>query len=299
MRYVLLGGAGLLGTGFRSVLAAHSAPVVRLRPPWEDAGALPSVLARELHAALAGDLPTTLVWAAGVGHVGAAGPAMRSETVALETLCTTVRGLPARRRGRLSVLFASSAGALYAGHGDALITSDSPLSPTSAYGYAKLRQELLLRDLAATSGCRVLLARISNLYGLADGRLTSRGLVSTAVRATRLRQPMTVFVRPDTRRDYVFNRDAAAVALRRLEISPDGLSTALVCDGTTRSVAEILAVVRAVCGRRVPATFAERPETRLQPHVLRFAPPARRPDDVRRIPMEAAVHLMARAPMTR
>jgi UDP-glucose 4-epimerase len=297
VRHVLLGGGGLLGTGVRAVLAARRTPVVRLRPPWGDLDALPSALEAALQAELADDRPTTLVWAAGVGHVGASATAMRAETTALETLCRAVLALPAQRRAGLSVLFASSAGALYAAHGDARITPDSPPSPTSAYGHVKLSQEQLLGELAEDAGCRVVLARISNLYGLADGVLTARGLVSTAVRATRLRQPMTVFVRQDTRRDYVFHRDAAAVALRHVETAPAGLSTALVCDGTTRSVTEVLAVVGAVCGRRVPATFAERPETRLQPYVLRFATSSRGPDDVRRTPMEAAVHLMARAPM--
>ncbi len=53
-----------------------------------------------------------------------------------------------------------------------------------------------------------------------------------------------------------------------------------------------------VSGRRVPATYADRPETRLQPRVLRFAPPPTGPDAVRRTPLETAVHLLLRAPMT-
>lgn len=297
MTHVLLGGGGLLGTGYRAVLHSRRQPVVRLRLPWDHPDVLDAHLARDLSAALAVDGPTTLVWAAGVGHVGASATAMDVETSALRTVCDIVLALPAHRRAQISVLFASSAGALYAGHGDTRITEHSPPAPTSAYGRVKLAQEQLLGELAAATGCRVLLARITNLYGLADGVLTARGLVSTAVRATRLRQPMTIYVRQDTRRDYVFHRDAAAIALRRIDAAPPGLSTALVCDGATRSVAEILAVVGAVSGRRVPATFAERPETRLQPYVLRFDPTAHGPDDRRRTPIEAAVHLMTRAPL--
>lgn len=298
MRYVLLGGGGLLGTGFRSVLDNRRAHVVRLRPPWGDLDALEGHLERELAAALSTDDRATLVWAAGVGHVGATATAMRAETAALQALCRTVLALPTSQRTQLTVLFASSAGALFAGHGDSLIQESSLPSPISAYGEAKLGQERLLERLVQDTGCGVVLARISNLYGLADGVLTPRGLVSTAVRATRLRQPMTIYVRQDTRRDYVFHRDAAAIALRRAEDAPPGLRTTLVCDGTTRSVSEVLAVVGAVSGRRVPATFAERPETRLQPYVLRFEARARGPGDARRTPMEAAVHIMSRAPLS-
>ncbi|HWG94728.1 MAG TPA: hypothetical protein VNU66_10935, partial [Mycobacteriales bacterium] len=87
--------------------------------------------------------------------------------------------------------------------------------------------------------------------------------------------------------------------LRAAAAAPPGASTALVCDGSTRSVAQVLGVVRSVCGRKVPAVFAERPETRLQPYVLRFAAPAPSPDDVLRTPMEAAVHRMVHAPLAR
>lgn len=297
MRYVLLGGGGLLGSGVRAVLGGRRAPVVRLSPPWGDAAVLGNAVEDALADALSADGPTTVVWAAGVGHVGASPAAMSAETAGLEALCRAVRRLPGERRRTTSVLFASSAGALFAGHGHGLIGEDTPPCPASAYGLAKLEQESLMSRLATDTGCRVVVARISNLYGLADGRLKARGLVSTAVRATRLRQPMTIYVRQDTRRDYVYHRDAAAMALKALDDAPAGFTTTLVRDGVTRSVSQVLAVVSDVTGRRVPATFAERPETRLQPYVLRFTEPPRGPGAVRPTPMEAAVHLMTRAPL--
>jgi nucleoside-diphosphate-sugar epimerase len=140
----------------------------------------------------------------------------------------------------------------------------------------------------------VLVCRYSNLFGLADGRVTTRGLLSTAVRAARLRQPMVVYVSPDTRRDHVYNHDAAVTSLRALASAPVGVTTRFVCDGETRAVSEILALVGRVSRRRVPATFAERPDTRLQPRVLRFRRPA---DSGARTPMEVAIHRMLRAPL--
>jgi nucleoside-diphosphate-sugar epimerase len=108
---------------------------------------------------------------------------------------------------------------------------------------------------------------------------------------------MVVYVSPDSRRDLVYNADAAAESLRLLETATAGVSTALVCDGETRTVSEILAVVGRVSRRRVPATYAERPETRLQPKVLRFRRRTGDPHNFRRTPIEVAVHLMLRAPM--
>jgi nucleoside-diphosphate-sugar epimerase len=108
---------------------------------------------------------------------------------------------------------------------------------------------------------------------------------------------MTVFVSPDTRRDYVFNTDAAALALRACESATPRFSTALIREGRTRTVAEVLGLVGSVARRRVPAVYAERPESRLQPRAVRFAPP--RPDHhaVPLTPMEAGIARMVMAPL--
>lgn len=295
MRHLLLGGSGILGSAFRQVLSAQGAQVERLWPAWSTPDAVRRELGSALPLLLRRPDPTTVIWAAGVGQVGAAPDQLAAETAGLAAVADAVRGLPRATAGRTTVVFASSAGALYAGHGSGEIAEDTPPCPTSAYGEEKLRQEALLRSAADDSGCRVVACRMTNLYGLAMGRLSARGLVSTAVRCTRLRQPMTVFVSSDTRRDYVFSRDAAALALAAADLAPPGFSTALLREGRTRTVAEVLALVGDVAGRRVPATYAERPATRLQPRVLRFARPA--PSAVRRTPMETGLALMVRAPL--
>lgn len=295
MTHVLLGGSGVLGSGFRAVLSAQGAAVQSLSPDWTSPDAVRREIGARLPLLLRRAEPTTVVWAAGVGHVGATPHMLAAETAGVSALADAVRALPPASAARTTVVFASSAGALFAGHGSGEVTDGTPPCPTSTYGREKLRQEQVLRAAADDSGCRVLACRMTNLYGLAGGHLTPRGLVSTAVRCTRLRQPMTVFVSSDTRRDYLFNRDAAALALEAAQQAPAGFSVDLLRDGRTRTVAEVLALVGDVAGRRVPATYAERPATRLQPRVLRFARP--QPSRVRRIPMETGLALMVRAPL--
>ncbi len=297
MRYVLLGGRGTLGSGFREALRRRRAEVARLSPDWRDPAAVVGELRTRIPPLLAGAGPVTIVWAAGVGSIGAAPDLLRTESAGVRAVCDAVTSAPESDRNSLSVLFASSAGALFGGAGSALVHEHSVPRPVTAYGREKLAQEQVLRELAVASGARVVVSRISNLYGLAQGRLPARGLVAAAVRATRLRQPMVVFVSQDTRRDYIYNVDAAAVSLGLLETAPAGWSQSLVRDGATRTVSSILSLVGEVSGRRVPANYAERPETRLQPPVLRFAPRVQGPQEVRRTPMECAVHLMVNAPM--
>jgi hypothetical protein len=59
----------------------------------------------------------------------------------------------------------------------------------------------------------------------------------------------------------------------------------------------VLGLVGAVARRRVPAVYAERPESRLQPRSVRFAPPPRDHRAVRLTPMEAGLARMVMAPM--
>ncbi len=297
MTTILLGGRGILGSAFAEHLENRGQPCLRLTPPWNDPPAVAAALRHDLGRCVTASGPTLIVWAAGAGHIGASPAAMRAETQAVDALCEAVRALPEPARRGLSVLFASSAGALFGGHGSEEVTERSLPAPITAYGHAKLRQEQALRRVAEEGGCRVVACRYTNLYGLAAGLLPDRGLVAVAVRATRLRQPMTIYVSPDTRRDLVYSRDAAAVSLRALAGAPAGFSVALVRHGATRTVSEILSVIGHVSGRRVPVRYADRPETRLQPRVLRFARPAGGPDSVRRTQLATAVHRMLRAPM--
>jgi UDP-glucose 4-epimerase len=297
--WIVIGGSGIVGSGFVGALNRRGEDVRRVVPRWEVAGAAAVDLAQGLAAELRGSAAATVVWAAGVGHVGATGEQMRAEADGLRGLCEELRALPPEVTTRLRVVFASSAGALFAGCGSAVIDEHTEPRPVSDYGREKLAQEQLLQELSEQVGCQVLVCRISNVFGLASGVLTPRGLISTAVRATRLRQPLTIYVSPDTRRDYVFNADVAAQALAGLERAGEGCTRLLVRDDHTRTVAEVMSVVGRVSRRRVPVTYADRPATRLQPRVLRFAPSAHGPDEVRRTQMETAVHLMLRAPLVR
>ena len=297
MRHLLLGAGGILGSAVGTVLSRQGADVHLLRPRWGSPSTVPGTILEAIPRLVAPESATTVVWAAGVGHVGASADSLAAETSGLSALADALRRLPADRAAQMTVVFASSAGAIFGGHGSSEICEDTPPRPLTAYGEQKLAQERLLRQAAEQTGCRVVACRISNLYGLAQGRLRRRGLVSTAVSCTRLRQPMIIYVSPDTRRDYLYNHDAARLVLEAGTDAGPGFATLLVRDGRTRTVAEVLGVVGQVARRRVPATYAERPETTLQPRVLRFVPAAAGASRVRLTPMPAAIHLMARAPI--
>ncbi len=264
-----------------------------LRPNWVRPAEVAKSIGFDLDQLLRGGQPTTIIWAAGVGHVGASVEEMMSETIGIAAVGEALRKLGRNDAESVRLLFASSAGALFAGV-DGVIDKATQPRAVSAYGTEKLRQEDLLRRAAEETGARVVSCRMSNIYGLANGKLTRRGLISTAVRSTRLRQPMTIFVTADTRRDYILSTDAAAVALRCAQRAPHGFTTALICEARSRTIGEILGLVGAVARRRVPAVYAVRPETRLQPRALRFASSADT-YGVRLTPMEVGISRMVMA----
>ena len=296
MRYILLGGRGLLGSGFREQLEHSGADFVMLQPPWHSVRELAPAIRSDLGRRLREGGPVTVIWAAGVGHVGASPDELAAETAGITATTEALRDLSVAKAVETTLLFASSAGALFGGIEGVIDESTRP-RPIAAYGLEKLRQEVLLERAAEDTGARVIACRMSNLYGLACGRLKPRGLVGTAVRCSRLRQPMTIFVSADTRRDYLLNSDAAALAFASMRSAPRGFSNVLIREGRTRTIAEVLSLVGAVTRRKVPVVYLQRPESRLQPRALRFAQRPLGPPDVRITPMETGIARMVMAPL--
>ena len=233
------------------------------------------------------------------------------------------------------LLFTSSAGAIYGGHGTGVIDEATPPAPITPYGREKLAQEAIVAQLSEAGVMRSVVCRFTNVYGLADGRLRRKGLVPALVESAMLRQPVRLFVSPDTRRDYLFNVDAARLALAeadaatggawvadpdaaaypagvaRAAANPDGrgeLSGAraaesarasrvvIVRAGSTMTVLDLVASTSRALRRRVPVVITESPESRVQPLVLRFRERSGIQATIPTTSFEAALRSMAEAP---
>ena len=131
-----------------------------------------------------------------------------------------------------------------------------------------------------------------------------------------LREPVRLFVSPDTRRDYLFNVDAARLALAEVDagastevgvamgeaVSPRAAvrarapRVALVRAGTSMTVLDLVGSVSRVLRRRVPVVITESPESRVQPLVLRFRERSGIQATIPTTSFEAAIRTMAEAP---
>jgi UDP-glucose 4-epimerase len=313
---LIAGATGVLGSGFVEVLRQRGEPFVAMHLPWgAPSRAAEQVVAYWLAAEerSAGE-PITLVWAAGTGTVGASSEAMAAETATLTAVVGALAGaVPPNLDNRF--LFTSSAGAIYGGHGTGVIDEATPPAPITPYGREKLAQEEVVARLSESGVMRTLACRFTNVYGLADGRLRRKGLVPALVESAMLREPVRLFVSPDTRRDYLFNVDAARLALAEMAGQParagvamgDAVrpltavrapapQVAIVRAGTSMTVLDLVGSVSRVLRRRVPVVITESPEGHVQPLVLRFRERSGIQATIPTTSFEAAIRTMAEAP---
>lgn len=193
-------------------------------------------------------------WAAGVGTMSSPATAMTAETRALSLLLELLQAEPRRMTtpGRISL--ASSAGAIYAGTSDEIITENTAPAPTTAYAEEKLRQEHLVRAFVAVNpGTTALIARISTLYGPGQATGKKQGLLGHMARCILRNQPIQIYVPYDTIRDYIDADDAAAAmvgTLRAMRGNPQVL-TKIIASESPVTIAEIVSIFKRLA-RRTP-----------------------------------------------
>jgi UDP-glucose 4-epimerase len=117
----------------------------------------------------------------------------------------------ARQKVKQCVYFSSTAV-----YGDAVtnlaITEDTPLSPTSHYGLAKVACEWVIREAAQTTGVPVAILRPCMVYGPGDTSLSYGP--GRFIRAIQRGEPVQVFGDGSELRDYLFIGDLVEITLR-------------------------------------------------------------------------------------
>jgi UDP-glucose 4-epimerase len=214
----IVGSGGFLGSHLRRALYQRF-PQVRLwdstpsRFRWTDSKQLPEQLISAV-AAFAGAVREhgdswALLWCAGTGAVTSSAAELEPERSAwVQMLHLLGQQLSGRIPG--SIFLASSAGGVYGGSLDELLTEHTPPHPVSDYGKHKLHMEEALRDWAAMfPNVSCLIGRISSLYGPGQNLQKNQGIVSHLSRCLIYRRSVNVYVPLDTRRDYFFVDDCA------------------------------------------------------------------------------------------
>ena len=255
----VLGSTGLVGSALCRELRRQGtplfAPADRLR--WGREAELVSQLAAAAHAFAEradADERWEVYWAAGVGTMSSLISDLALETRTLALLLRLIESEPVLMAKPGALAFASSAGAIYAGSRNEIITEQTAPAPTTAYAHEKLKQEGLVSSFALdTSQTTALLARISTIYGPGQSTGKQQGLLAHIARCTVRNQPIQIYVPFDTIRDYIAVDDAAAVMVASLRVSSQRpcVLTKIVASEHPTTIAEIISIFKRIT-RRAP-----------------------------------------------
>lgn len=251
----IIGSRGLLGSAFTRALSVQGgivfAPSELFR--WEDSLQLElqiKAAVSEFSAVARHGVRWEIFWAAGVGTMSSTDELLSPETRALGCLLECIRANDHLMATRGTIIFSSSAGAIYGACNDQVITEKSEPRPTNAYARAKLRQEALLHDFCrSVPHIGVLIARISTLYGVGQNKTKQQGLLTSMARNVIRNKPIGIFVPIDTIRDYIAADDASAevigIVREKLEEQPRAL-TKIVASETPATIAEIISIFKRI-----------------------------------------------------
>lgn len=224
---LLIGGAGYIGTALAAELAGSGHRVTVLgRKALPNRALVPGVAYCQGDFANTALLATLLDDHEEVVHLAYASV---PNTVIRDPLADLVQNLtPAiglfaasARRGR-KLLLVSSGGTVY---GEALaipITELHPTQPVSPYGLTKLTIENFARMYSAVHGLALICVRPANAYGVGQRPFSGQGFISTAMAAAMRGDPVKLFGREGTVRDYLYIDDLARGVARALDFGQPG-----------------------------------------------------------------------------
>lgn len=256
MRFAwVLGSRGLLGSAFSRALLSEGTTLFTPSESfdWKNSSRLAGQLKEaivEFSTAAACASRWEVYWAAGVGTMSSSEESLLPETQALQKMLSGIAADLQLMSVDGTIVFASSAGAVYGSCEDEIITEASIPTPTNAYARAKLAQEDMLRNFCALHPrVGVLLARISTLYGAGQSFGKPQGLLTHMARSIVSNKPIGIYVPIDTIRDYISADEAAIeiveVARENLEIRPDVLTKIIASERPT-TIAEIISIFKRV-----------------------------------------------------
>jgi len=215
----------------------------------------------------------SVVWCAGAGVIDASSESMGVELTALRDTLAALSSAAAGDEG--TFFFASSAGGVYAGVGEAPYDESSQVEPLTPYGRAKLDAECLVAEWSQDTGTPALIGRIANLYGPGQNMNKAQGLISQVCRSYLVGNPLVIYVSLDTLRDYLFAPDCASMIVEGLsrlrEEAPKASATVvtkILASQRAVTVGAVLGEIRRIFKRRPQIVIGSSPMTAAQPRNL-------------------------------
>ena len=262
-RYVVIGG-GLLGAHTACLLAAGGERVAiysRSFTPW-----LLEMRASGLDLELVeGELPPgaqfadapgldDLVEDADVifGFAGSSTPALAASDPGASVHGSIVPALAvletARRVGARRVILTSSGGTVYGKAERHPTPETAPVQPISAHGVNSLAIEMYAELYARRHGVESVVLRFSNVYGPGERARFRQGVIAAWCEALDRGEPIVIRGSADTRRDFLYARDAASAAIAAAKVDGDRPGPYNVGAGRSWALGELIELLSEVAG---------------------------------------------------
>lgn len=135
----------------------------------------------------------------------------------LQNLPPTVQLFSEAADRGVKLVLVSSGGTVYGEATELPIRETHQTKPISPYGVTKLTLENYAHLYAATHGLKFVCLRPANAYGVGQRPFVGQGFISTAIASIIRQQPIKIFGRNGTIRDYIYVSDLAAGIVSTLE----------------------------------------------------------------------------------
>jgi UDP-glucose 4-epimerase len=162
-----------------------------------------------------------------------------------------------RGRRHVRLMFFSSGGAVYGNQLRLPVPESAPARPISSYGIIKLTCEQYIGMYAGAYGLSATILRVGNAYGPFQPVSRGQGVIARLVRSAVTGEVIPMFGLDGAIRDYIFIDDVAHVAAR-LVCRRERPRLLNLGTGVGYPLRDVLALVRAVSGRTIPARPVER-----------------------------------------
>ena len=278
MKVWVIGRGGLLGNGVEKQCRFDDIYSPTEKFMWSDSAQLQNQIAENCRqfSQIVSDSQWAIFWCAGKGTLSSTTEQMSEETRNFQEFLKSVeQNFDSKSLQKGLIFYASSAGGVYAGSENQPITENKTPEPTTAYGVAKLNQEDLLREFSDRLGVRVVVGRISNLYGANQDFSKNQGLISTICYSILRRQPLNLFVPLETSRNYVYVADASRVVVDAVKITladtgPTRKFIKLVVADENLTIGNIIGIAKTVFRVRPLVTASSNAKTNKQPRSINF-----------------------------
>jgi len=184
-----------------------------------------------------------IYWAAGKNNNNSMEKNINEEIRLVDNFLTNLN-FKSLRLKQLNII--SSAGSIYAGNKDKVISNKSPESPISLYGRSRLIIENLFKDFCAKNEINLNIFRLSNVFGKRRKTKISSGLINNLIQANMNRIPINIFVPLFVKQDYIDTEFVSANVIKIVNnenMQKNLINTFIFSRNQSHSIKEIIGLI--------------------------------------------------------